>query len=164
MADDLLNMMMLFAAVNSDPEKAKRLDEITAALREVSDARAALDARVEEGKAIADRAAQDRATAEAARADVAAREQKLKADTEGLASAQMTHQREVEAFGKMRTTIETDHDEREKKIAAHEAVLADAHASLEARLTDVAARETAVAAREETVERKHAALQQAMAA
>lgn len=167
MAEVNLDMMMVMSAMtamSSDEAKARTFQEIAAKAQELVAIQNDAQKKLEEAKALAETARQDRLAAESLKVENAARKAALDGETQALASAQMTHQREVEAFGKMRAQIEGDHAEREKAVKAREAAVLETEQQHRARDTDLARRETAVIARESAIERKHKALAEAMAA
>lgn len=157
-------VMLLRALSGDDGSKAAILKDIDDRMQALKAERAELDNRYAEVSAEAKKAAEDRAAAEAAKADAIAREDKLKSETVGLASAQQTHQREIEAFDAIRQKIDADHDAREEALKLREVEVAETASRQQRQNDDLASREATVAASEEVLRRRHEALAKAMAA
>ena len=157
--DDASQIALLMATA-TDTGMRKRLEQINKAQEQHDKSHeAAVDALAKNQAALA-QIHKERAEHDTAKADLEAREQKLRSDTAGLASAQATHEDEKSRFHVIREQIERSHAERDAHLKQRETNNQLTENLLDRRSRDLDQREDAVAAQE----RKHANLAKHVAA
>lgn len=152
------NLALLYAIV-SDPEHRERIKAIGAANEDLNKTKAALDKQVDANAELLRQIQAERKAAEAAAADLAAREEKLKADTAGLTEVVKNHTAERERWEKQRVVVEAAHKQRGEGITRAETKAASDITVAAKKAAEVQARAIAIAQREAKYEKLRQAVQ-----
>ena len=145
MADLDLSQISL-GALLSDDEHKQRLQALVDQLAAIKTATEASEQAAAAQRATLDQVRQERAGIEDAKANLAAREAKLKADTASLAGAIETMTREKAAFGTVREREEARLREWDSELGTRKAALDQNESAVRARSMALMERETAAAA------------------
>lgn len=164
MPDISLDMLTLFQAINSDPAKAKVLEDICAELAKVEAEREALKADRAESEQLRHEAADHRRATQAMLDELHAKSAGVAREQQALAAVRDSMNAEKAAFEAVRTKVDADHDTREKQLAERAAAADERESRIASRENAVGQRESDAARAGEAATRKLAALQAAMAA
>lgn len=154
--------LAFFHAIVSDPEHVKRLDALSAEQKKLDDAKEDIRVASEKANSVLTEAQTERRQAEAIRADVAAREQKLAADTETLGGVIASFNAEKVAWEAVRQKVDANHAAHSASLREREAAVAMMLSAQGAKQAELDQREKAVAEREALHERRAIALRSAL--